>query len=98
LRPPAEIDSAVVFAPCIYKVEEKKALLRAIFADARNHVESWWSSVIEGAMTRLQKAGFVQPGFGQTILQENNTEFEIVLRKAHKLSLRSTASRASAQK
>jgi Protein of unknown function (DUF2971) len=83
LRPPAEIDSAVVFAPCIYKMEEKKTLLRAIFADARNYVEPWWSSVIEGAMTRLQGAGFVQPGFGQTILQEHNSELEAVLRKAH---------------
>jgi hypothetical protein len=32
LRPPAHIDTLVTFAPCIYKPEEKKAILRGALA------------------------------------------------------------------
>lgn len=49
LRPPAHIDTLVTFAPCIYKPEEKKAILREALATFVEQSQEYWTAAFEAA-------------------------------------------------
>jgi len=65
LRPPANIDTFVVFAPCVYTDADKAALLKAIFAHYYEAIQTHWDSVSNEAH---EKAGETQ-GLTQEALQ-----------------------------
>ena len=48
LRGPNGIAVTETFAPCLYKEEEKRALLKAIFAEYLTAIEQYWATVPEG--------------------------------------------------
>jgi hypothetical protein len=81
LRPPPEADTAVTFAPCIYRDSEKCALLKAVFADYRNRLESWWNSIMDMARKSHPQsgAGDMSHAFGQRLVSEHAAELTQVI-------------------
>lgn len=49
LRPPAHIGTLVIFAPCIYKPEEKKTILRDALAHFVGESQGYWNKGFEAA-------------------------------------------------
>lgn len=53
IRPPANIGTTVTFAPCLYKQNDKSALLKAIFGQYLKRLQEWWDSIINIAQQQL---------------------------------------------
>ncbi len=51
-RPPVGIGTMVVFAPCVYREEDKRTLLKAVFAHYLQRLQRWWDSVMDEAWKR----------------------------------------------
>jgi hypothetical protein len=79
LRPPSDIGTAVTFAPCLYKDEEKRTLLRSVFAHARKVLEEWWSSVVESAQQKTGKTNSIDLEFAQKLVAEHKRELDSAL-------------------
>ncbi len=76
LRPPANVDTHVVFAPCVYRPEEKRALLSAIFANFYASLSSYWSGVVAEAK---RQTGLSPEALQQLIMSHNKELGDIVL-------------------
>lgn len=49
LRPPAHVGTLVAFAPCIYKTEEKKAILRGALTNLVGESQDYWNAGFKAA-------------------------------------------------
>jgi hypothetical protein len=49
LRPPAHVGTLVTFAPCIYKIEHKKAILQDALSHFVGESQGYWNSAFEAA-------------------------------------------------
>lgn len=78
LRPPAGAGTAVTFAPCLYKDEDKRRLLKAVFAHHRKGLQAWWDSVVERARRRGGK-GPVELKAAHSLVAEHMPELNRVL-------------------
>ncbi len=67
LRPPAQIDTLVTFAPCIYEPEEKKTILRDALAHFVGQSQGYWNAGFEAA-DAIWHAG--DPVTGQAIIDK----------------------------
>ncbi|HET9743186.1 MAG TPA: DUF2971 domain-containing protein [Terriglobales bacterium] len=73
LRPPSNVGTAVTFAPCVYKPADKNALLKAIFADYRKGLQSWWASIVSAARREIG-SGASNPEFAQQLISAHSQE------------------------
>lgn len=55
LRPPAGIDTFVCFAPCVYRLEDKKALLSQALSHFMKEIQAYWDATFE-AFTKYRGA------------------------------------------
>jgi len=79
LRPPPNIGTAVTFAPCVYDMDDKSALLKAAFAHFRDGVQAWWDSIVDVAGKRKTEGAISGPGFGQRLVSEHSKELRDVV-------------------
>lgn len=82
LRPPADIGTAVTFAPCLYKKDEKATLLKSIFAYYRSALQGWWDSVVQAAQ-KEKLAGTIDAEFLKRLIAEHAKEQQEVIAHAH---------------
>jgi hypothetical protein len=76
LRPPAEADTLVSFAPCVYELDVKKKLIKHALQHFMDEVSRYWSDLF-GAGQQLIKKGAdptTQTEFGNLIIQ-NTPDF-----------------------
>lgn len=76
LRPPAEADTLVSFAPCVYELDVKKKLIKHALQHFMDEVCRYWSDLF-GAGQQLIKKGAdptTQTEFGNLIIQ-NTPDF-----------------------
>jgi hypothetical protein len=71
LRPPAGVHTMVVFAPCVYRDEEKTSLLKAIFALYYETIQSYWDDVISQAQEKTSEPVGLTPEDLQGIILAN---------------------------
>jgi Protein of unknown function (DUF2971) len=69
LRPAPHIDTYVVFAPCVYRLEEKRALLLAIFTHFFESLGNYWNGVGNEAK---RQSGLTPETLQQLVLSHNN--------------------------
>jgi hypothetical protein len=74
IRPPADIGTAVTFAPCLYENLEKRALLKAVFAHYREALQLWWDSIVSIARDKRREERAPDPQFGQKLVSEHQEE------------------------
>jgi hypothetical protein len=55
IRPPSNIGTSVVFAPCLYKDQQKRALLQGAFAHYKEGLLEWWESLCDAAVRKRGK-------------------------------------------
>lgn len=79
IRPPSDLGTAVTFAPCLYKQDDKRALLKAVFAHYRDGLEGWWKKVVDAAQTRKRESAVTDPQFGQNLVAEHMEELRAVM-------------------
>jgi hypothetical protein len=76
IRPPSDIGTAVIFAPCLYKQSDKCKLLKSVFAQYRKSMQDWWDSKIDKAKELKGRA--IEPQTINPII--NNNELGIIIR------------------
>lgn len=79
IRPPSDLGTAVTFAPCLYKQDDKRALLKEVFAHYRQGLVGWWTKVADAARSRLHENFTPGPDFGQKIAAEHYDELKATL-------------------
>ncbi len=81
-RPPVGTGTMVVFAPCVYRDESKRALLKAVFAHYLQRLQRWWDSVMDEAWKRQLSEIALEQVRGGAIVENRARELEEVLRVA----------------
>jgi hypothetical protein len=74
LRPPLDIQTTVTFAPCIYKEDEKRKILKAVFDHYLGGLREGWDSIVDWALKAPNPGPDAIPGFGERIVAEHSRE------------------------
>jgi len=61
LRPPADTQPLVTFAPCVYSEEKKRTLLKAVFEHFRTGLQEWEDSIIAAAAWKAHEGKRFEP-------------------------------------
>jgi hypothetical protein len=61
MRAAAGISTTVTFAPCLYKASEKRALLKAIFAECSRGLEEYWDATVKAGRTKITEGNIIDP-------------------------------------
>jgi hypothetical protein len=83
IRPPSDLGTAVTFAPCLYKHDDKRALLKAVFAHYREGLGGWWKKLVDAARTRKREGAVTDPQFGQKLVAEHEKGLKAVMNHYH---------------
>jgi hypothetical protein len=78
LRPAPHIDTYVVFAPCVYRLEEKRALLLAIFTHFFESLGNYWN----GVGNEAKRQSGLTPETLQQLVLSHNRELGVVMQDA----------------
>lgn len=71
---PSDIHTPVTFAPCLYKPEDKRTLLKSIFAHHRKGLDAWRDSVFNLAQKHAGKTGLVELNVAERLVAEHQSE------------------------
>jgi hypothetical protein len=82
LRPPADIGTTVTFAPCVYGLDQKRALLKAVFAHYVNGIQAWWNPIMEIARAKKREGATIGPNFSQELVSEHREQLNKALRES----------------
>jgi hypothetical protein len=82
LRPPLLVGTAVTLAPCLYPEEDKRRVLKAIFAHHRKGLERWWNLIVDVAREETGKVGGMDPNLGRRLVAEHQPELNTAVAQA----------------